>query len=287
MSYDPPVLDRLRTLPLGSIVAGCAGLVVLSAGIDWITGPDVQVVLLYLVPVLAVAWYAGPRWAGGFAVATTAISYGIALATPDGHRLAIASVNAALRFVLLVLAIIVIDAERRHLIELRSLASTDPLTRALNRRAFGTAVERHLSVAGVAAGTMLYLDVDGLKALNDTHGHDAGDEHLVALAEIIRASIRSTDHFARVGGDEFAVFLPGQDVTTARMTAARLLETCAARSAQPIRLSIGLSVPSAADSSSIEPLLRRADDVMYEAKRSGGGIRIDEPAADTHSDEHR
>ena len=119
---------------------------------------------------------------------------------------------------------------------------------------------------------MLYIDVDGMKDINDTLGHEAGDAHLVNLAQIVTASIRDSDHFARVGGDEFAVFLTGQDVTSAHGIAARLVATCA-RQPQPIRLSIGL-VPSSA-ATSLEPLIRMADDAMYDAKRSGGGVKVD------------
>ncbi len=245
------------------------------AAIDWLTGPDLQVLLLYLAPVVASAWYIGPRTGTAFAVATAAATLTIAILTPGGHAVWIACVNAGLRLALLLLALRVVEAERRHLGTIVAAADTDPLTNALNRRAFSAAVVPHLSVRGASAGTLLYLDVDGLKRLNDEEGHDAGDQHLVALADIIRRSIRGEDHFARLGGDEFAVFLTGQDVPAAHEIAARLLATCAARTEAPIRLSIGIAGTDPDDVGTIEPLLRRADDVMYDAKRSGGGVRVE------------
>lgn len=254
------------------MVVLCAFGVASVAALDWFTGPDLQVIVLYLGPVVAAAWYVGSGAGAGFAVATTAVTLAIALLTPGGHAVVVACSNASLRLALLLLILRVIGAERRHLEVIQDRADLDPLTRALNRRAFSALVGPRLRARDAVAGTMLYLDVDGLKRLNDEHGHEQGDLHLVALSEIVRASIRSDDHFARLGGDEFAVFLTGQDVAVAHAVAARLIDTCARRSGGPIRLSIGVA---GAQSDDLEPLLRRADDAMYQAKRSGGGIRVD------------
>ena len=255
------------------MVTLCVVGVALVAALDWFTGPDLQVIVLYLAPVVAAAWYVGARAGTMFALATTVVTLTIALLTPGGHAVPVACVNAGLRLTLLLLVLRVIGAERRHVEVIRDRADLDPLTHALNRRAFSALVEPRLRVRDALAGTMLYLDVDGLKRLNDEHGHEQGDLHLVALSEIIRASIRADDHFARLGGDEFAVFLSGQDVGTAHAVAARLVDTCGRRDAGPIRLSIGVA---GAGDEDLEPLLRRADDAMYAAKRAGGGVRVDE-----------
>ena len=271
-------MHRLRALGTRTVVSTSVALVGATALADWATGPDVQVVFFYLVPVVGAAWYAGIRAGVALAVVATATSFAIASATPDGHSTATATVNALTRLALLLCGLAVIASERRHVDLIEELASRDPLTGALNRRAFDTAVQADLRLTAATPGTMLYLDVDGLKALNDTRGHDAGDEHLVALAAIIRASIRQTDHFARLGGDEFAVFLAGQDSSAARRVADRLVATCAARPDDPIRVSIGVAPASAdGDRPSVEHLLRRADDVMYDAKRAGGGTRVADP----------
>ncbi len=253
----------------------CGVAVVLVAAIDWFTGPDLQVLLLYLVPVVAAAWYVGPHAGTILAGTTAAVTLGIAIATPGGHSVPVAVANGCLRLILLLAALRVVAAERRHVEAITTSSRVDPLTHALNRRAFTAAVTPRLSVRDATPGTLLYLDVDGLKALNDEHGHEAGDRHLQDLADIIRRSIRAEDVFARMGGDEFAVFLTGQDVETAHTIAARLLATCAARPGSPIRLSIGVAPTPESGRPELEPLLRRADDAMYEAKRSGGGIRVE------------
>lgn len=266
------MLDRFRQLPPRRLTLLCGVAVLAVAVIDWFTGPDIQALVLYLVPVVAAAWYAGPRTGTVFAVGTTAVAMAIAVLTPDGHTLAVAATNAVLRLSLLLLALRGVEAERRHVDAIRTSATVDPLTGALNRRAFGSAVSPRLSVRDAVPGTMLYLDVDGLKRLNDELGHEEGDRHLVALAGIIKGSIREGDHFARLGGDEFAVFLTGQDVHAAHAVAARLLARCADRDETPIQLSIGVAP---GDTPQLGSLLRRADDAMYEAKRSGGGIRVE------------
>lgn len=250
---------------------GCLLALVGVAAVDWFSGPDLQVLLLYLVPVMAAAWYAGPRIGTLLALATVGTSFVIAVATPDGHSPAIAAVNALLRLALLLLGLAVINSERRHVDQLQEFARIDPLTRALNRRAFVAEVEPTLRAAGAAAGSMLYLDIDGLKVVNDREGHEAGDAHLTTLADIVRASIREGDQFARLGGDEFAVFLRGQDVATAEQVANRLVESCRSHDGRAIRLSVGVA---GADGDTVAPLLRRADDVMYAAKQAGGGVRI-------------
>lgn len=256
----------------------CFIAIVAIAAIDWFTGPDLQVLVLYIVPVVAAAWYVGPRAGTVFAGLTAVSTFVIALATPGGHSAPVAVANGCLRLLLLLAALRVVAAERRHMDTITTIAEVDPLTRALNRRAFAAAVETRLTVRDAMPGTLLYLDVDGLKALNDEHGHEAGDRHLQDLADIIRASIRTDDVFARMGGDEFAVFLTGQDVDSAHAVAARLLTACAARPDAPIRLSIGMAPAPNTDAAPLDPLLRRADDAMYEAKRSGGGIRVDRRA---------
>lgn len=259
----------------------CAITVVLVAAVDWFTGPDLQVLILYVVPVVAAAWYLGSRAGTMLAGLTAAVSLAIALSTPGGHSTVIALANGCLRLILLLVALRVVAAERRHVELMTTAAQVDPLTSALNRRAFVDTVTPRLRVRDASPGTLLYLDVDGLKAINDDQGHDAGDRHLQALADIVRSGIRSEDVFARMGGDEFAVFLTGQDVATAHAVAARLLPACASAPGAPIRLSIGVA-PAERDFSEgapLEPLIQRADDVMYDAKRSGGGIRIERRAS--------
>ena len=101
-------------------------------------------------------------------------------------------------------------------------AEHDPLTDLLNRRGFTRIVAAHLARSG--GGAIMLLDLDHFKAVNDLHGHLAGDGVLEAAASVLRASVDSGDAVARLGGDEFAVLLPAADAAQARAAATRLLE---------------------------------------------------------------
>ena len=163
--------------------------------------------------------------------------------------------------------------ERRLIAE----ATSDDLTGVLNRRGF---TERFQAVADQMHrqgrdSCMLYLDVDQFKAINDSHGHLAGDMVLQAVASAIRTHVREGDVIGRMGGDEFAVFLAGADRKEAGAAARRILEcveaTCATVADVPTcaTVSIGLAHASPVEPFSWRNLLERADMALLEAKRQG------------------
>jgi len=167
---------------------------------------------------------------------------------------------------------------REH--ELRRFAETDPLTALLNRRRFASELDRHVawSARYGARGALLVLDIDGLKAINDTHGHLAGDQAITAAASVLRAHSRASDVVARLGGDEFAVLLPSAGVEQAAAVAISLIGAIASSVGNGPHAAITVSVGIAAVNESGDPadLCARADRAMYEVKRSGGnGYAID------------
>jgi diguanylate cyclase (GGDEF)-like protein len=149
---------------------------------------------------------------------------------------------------------------------LAALAARDFLTGLLNRRAFleRVAEETRRAARHPAPISLLLLDVDHLKELNDTGGHDAGDAALVAVAAAIQISCRSIDVGARWGGDEFAVLLPSTSKEAARAVAERIQDTLRVRGTT---LSVGIA-STTADRPSPD-LLGAADASLYEAKRAG------------------
>ncbi|MEM7143405.1 MAG: diguanylate cyclase, partial [Actinomycetota bacterium] len=164
--------------------------------------------------------------------------------------------------------------ERRRADQLlRFQANHDELTGLTNRRHLRQVCEQMLDGAGSTA--ILMLDLDRFKIINDSLGHDRGDELLVVIADRLRRAIRPGDVVARLGGDEFAVVLAGPtDVYEAGVVADRLLR----RLGEPVTLggqtlfpsaSIGIAV--ADDGSTVADLLRRADTAMYRAKAQGRG----------------
>lgn len=156
--------------------------------------------------------------------------------------------------------------------DLDRLAHQDPLVPVPNRRGF----ERQLaSLIDRAArygdgGALLFVDVDGLKIVNDSFGHDAGDAALKHVAELLIGGVRQSDCVARFGGDEFAVLLERVDLAQASETAARLTDRIAGTDflfegqVIPLSAAIGLAEIRAGDTA--EAVIGRADRAMYEQK---------------------
>jgi diguanylate cyclase (GGDEF)-like protein len=157
--------------------------------------------------------------------------------------------------------------------ELRELARLDDLTGALNRRAFFVRVEEELARAQRAgtAVTLVLYDLDGLKAINDEHGHPAGDVALRRFAEHLSANLRSYDFVGRIGGDEFALLLIGIDPEAEARILSRLAATLA--SAGPGSVDLHASFGTARypdDGRTREVLVEVADRRLYEDKRRTG-----------------
>ncbi len=164
--------------------------------------------------------------------------------------------------------------------EMGRQARTDPLTGLLNRRAFMEEMQRHADRldAEQAPGTLMFVDMDAFKAVNDKYGHEMGDHVLIHLAKMLRDLVRPFDLIARLGGDEFAIWMSGADHLTAaeradhlRLTAPAELNGLLAEPVPGLGLSIGIATRRAGSLEPIDNLIRRADLAMYEVKRGGRG----------------
>ena len=165
-----------------------------------------------------------------------------------------------------------LDLLRRKIVELEQLADTDTLTPLANRRAFLRAVDRAIRLAGrhQTQTALAFLDVDGLKAINDAYGHITGDAVLLHISERLRSAFRVTDLAARVSGDEFAILLDHVSEDDAEQRIGALVNAVAndpvrvGQKELSIRLSWGLTMIRADDS--VDVAIGRADAAMYRAR---------------------
>jgi diguanylate cyclase (GGDEF)-like protein len=162
---------------------------------------------------------------------------------------------------------------RRRVEYLEQLADRDPLAPVLNRRAFVRELTRMIAFAeryGVS-GSVLYFDIDGMKRINDTWGHAAGDAALKHVAEALLRDVRASDFVGRLGGDEFGIILAQADARAAAAKARALAEAIAAApvpwhdEALEIRVSYGIY--TFAGGEGVDEALNAADHAMYASKR--------------------
>ena len=171
---------------------------------------------------------------------------------------------------------------RRRSRELESQANTDPLTGLGNLRHLQTQLAQLLDLNKryERPFAVLLMDVDGLKRINDAHGHQAGDRILVQLAMALRRQIRNVDVAARLGGDEFCVLAPEQDAEAAVTLGERLARAVTEEVATPDETSVGLSVGVVScpeHDTEAEVLIDGADRAMYRAKAAGDEVALGEP----------
>lgn len=163
------------------------------------------------------------------------------------------------------------DLERRvgHLDE---LAHLDSLVHLPNRRSFLASLERLIARVEQYGhpAAMLFIDVDGLKSINDKFGHRAGDEALIEVAQLLLASVRETDCVARMGGDEFGILLEQTDEPKAWQMASRVVENvvgsqfCVNGSCLPLSVAVGVGAIKPGDTP--QSVIERADKEMYRVK---------------------
>lgn len=162
---------------------------------------------------------------------------------------------------------------------LLTMAQADPLTGLANRRGLQAALDRMLPLATPQRQPALYLlDLDGFKAVNDRHGHEAGDELLVAVAQRLQTKVRSGDGdiVARLGGDEFVIVVCGLRAEAQAIEVADHLqhafdEAFMVAGGEHCRLGVTIGVALApADGDDAATLLKRADSAMYRGKQAGG-----------------
>jgi diguanylate cyclase (GGDEF)-like protein len=159
------------------------------------------------------------------------------------------------------------------------LAITDPLTGVVNSRQYyalvDSEIKRHTRYG--SPFTLLFIDIDNFKAVNDTSGHSEGDKLLKHITRVINSGMRTTDTIARLGGDEFSILLPELDFQNAETLIAKIikmLESSFEGMSPMVTFSIGAITVLKTSLCTADEIIKKADELMYSVKKSGkNGIR--------------
>jgi diguanylate cyclase (GGDEF)-like protein len=248
---------------------------VFSVGlVDYVTGAELAFSIFYLFPVCIAAWYVGWR-VGIFISIESAFSWYIAdvlaRTQPYSYPL-IPAWNTGVRLITF-LAITILIHEIRVILERESLhARIDYLTKAANARYFYEVVEAQISLLQRTKRpfSIVYLDMDNLKQLNDAFGHSTGDMALQETVSALKRTLRPSDVVARMGGDEFTVLLLEADADAAEIVSSRIQSALRQKPGKQYHVTYSIGVLTCLSApKSVNEIIEKADNLMYEAKHGG------------------
>jgi len=263
------------------VTAGIALFAVITA-MKVVSGTEFVFSAMYLIPVVFMTWFISV-WAGfTIAAASIAVLLFVNLAEPHKYLHVIVPYwNAAMDAgVFLTVVLIFAEAKRLYGRE-RELSREDFVTGLHNHRAFTEALTKETERMRRYPHqiTVVYIDLDNFKQVNDRFGHHAGDRLLATVAEALRCNVRDSDTVARLGGDEFALLLPEIDSSSAQ----RVLNKIRAAISELVLLRLGYTVSFSAGAvtfakppNSSDLMIERADQLMYSVKQRGKGLVVHE-----------
>ena len=271
-------IQRFGQQPKYLLVAEAVAFVILLGVLDQLTGREFSLSLFYLIPILLVTHFVG-KWAGIMLSFASAVTWLLAdlMGGPAHSHSVIPYWNAVVRLCYF-LGFIYLLSLKVALRFAQDEAVTDVLTTVLNRRGFyqGLRLEIERARRNGEPLTIVCIDLDGFKNINDRFGHDSGDLVLREVASTLRENLRVTDWVARLGGDEFALLLPGladDPAATFLLKIQALLRETMKQRNWSVTFSIG-SVTFVSPPSSVEAMLKKADEMMYRVKHDGkDGLR--------------
>jgi diguanylate cyclase (GGDEF)-like protein len=264
----------LDSQPRTQLFASSGIMVAALAGLSSAIGSEIATVVFYLAPISIAAYFVG-RWQGRLVALLSAVAWTLMeeALRPVDTPLAVALASGFNRAVLFLVVSELLSSLRDAFNHERQLARTDELTGLANSRAFGELAEFELlrSRRYGRALSILYIDLDGFKAINDTLGHAAGDVVLQRAAAALREGLRRTDIVARLGGDEFVVLLPETGTEQADIVIGKV-QTALGRALQGLgsgtTASIG-AVTADVVPTTVQTLVDRADKLTYASKGKG------------------
>jgi diguanylate cyclase (GGDEF)-like protein len=268
-----PELKKALILICALILAAAGGYIDLA--IDKVIGDDISFNIFFLIPVGIAAWFVGIRSGIAVSVVSAVSCY---MADIIFNKLKIENPvipiwNSAAGLVFFLLLAFLLYALRRELGIHKQLSMEDFLTKASNSRAFYNYAR--IEIARIQRDkkplTIVYMDLDNFKQINDTLGHNVGDEVLVAFVNVIRKNIRATDAVSRLGGDEFAMLLPEMGSAYVEQFIKKLRDIIDAEmhaKGWNITFSAGV-LTCIKPPASVNEMIKSADDAMYEVKKHG------------------
>ena len=256
------------------LASACLLAAILIGVIRFLTGPELALSLFYLLPIGLATWYAG-KWAGVMVSLAGAVSWLIADLNmlPAFSSAFIPLLNETFRLTVFLIITLILTKLKHTMDAHKALGRTDPLTAIPNRRAFYDLAELELNKARRYQKplSILYVDIDNFKQINDRLGHHIGDALLCSAAKTIKSNIRAVDIIGRFGGDEFVILLaetgPESVARVARKVRDKLLHLMQNKN-WAVTFSIG-AVTFENPPDSVEQLVIAADRQMYNAKING------------------
>lgn len=267
-------LDKKYGLPKWLLTFFSILIVILIGLIDYFNGIEISVAILYLLPIMYVVWFID-RSTAWFLSAICALE-GFMADYLLGHVYLNPFApywNAFVWLIFFAAFVFIVSSLKATLEEEREIYRYDPLSKVFNRKAFYEILlnEIQRSIRYNHPITLVYIDCDNFKIINDKHGHKIGDILLKTLAETIKRNLRNVDVIGRMGGDEFTLILPESNFESANfvlMKLQKLTTEMFKRKKWPVTLSIGactyIEPPLSADAA-----IQHVDKLMYQAKNSG------------------
>jgi diguanylate cyclase (GGDEF)-like protein len=270
-------LDRQSQL---HVMAVSYGLIAVLGFVDYLTGPEIAFSVFYFLPV-ALSTYFVSRQAGLVVAVVSAVVWFLAdRATGHIYTQPLAAYwNTLMRLVSFVVVALLLALLRETIDHEKLLARSDFLTGAANARSFFEMAKQEInrSLRYRDPFSVIHIDVDNFKEVNDTLGHSAGDDLLCLIVRTMQVNLRETDIVARLGGDEFAVLLLQADQERAKAVAQKAqqkLMEAVGKDRWPVSFSLGvltcLATPETVDEFlTVDDLLKAVDKLTYSAKHSG------------------
>jgi diguanylate cyclase (GGDEF)-like protein len=268
------IVDYLNKQPKSRLTALGFFTVALVGILDILTGPELFVSIFYLIPIFLATWFT-ERWIGIMVSIASALIWLLA-DFASGHiysHPAIPYWNMSVRLGTFLVITFLLSTLKHALEHEKELARTDSLTGIANRRYFIELANAEINRAGRYKHpfTVVHIDLDNFKTVNDRFGHSVGDALLRLVVSTIRNSIRTTDIVARLGGDEFVILLPETGPEPAGVITDKIQKISLdlmQKNQWPVTLSLGV-VTFIQPPSTVDEMLKISDGLMYGAKNNG------------------